>query len=59
MGAYDSSPRRRGAALARLEAQIAFGRLTRHSIELDIPRAEVEWMYSSIHGPRSLPIRFT
>jgi cytochrome P450 len=49
-----------GAALARLEAEIAFTALAeRGQVDLAIARDDIEWIYTSIHGPRSLPIAFS
>jgi cytochrome P450 len=46
-----------GAALARLETQVALGALAATcDVELAIARDDIEWIYSSIHGPRSLPV---
>jgi cytochrome P450 len=49
-----------GAALARLEAEVAIAALAeKGQINLALPRDDIEWIYSSIHGPRSLPIEFS
>ncbi|MFD7701743.1 cytochrome P450 [Streptomyces caelestis] len=51
-----------GAPLARLEARIAFGTLLRRcaDLTLDIHPAAITWRPGMmIHGPRSLPVRFS